>query len=395
MLLALTTPTQATPRTEAAARLAETERLRAEQAQTQVTARRDLSAAQAQAAALAVETARQAAALQIVEGRVLAASAGLAEAAAREQAAQSALARTQADFAALLPVMLRMSQAPAETMLAAPGPPEQALRGLLVTQGLAVSLNRQAAALRAAQAAAGNARAATAQQRSALAAERAAQAARAAALDRVVAQARDQVAQAEADNRAAAEQVAAAAARAQTLREAIAAMDAARARAAAQAAREAAAASHRHQDGVAQAARARQAALRQPVGPRLSQLAGKLVPPVAGPVLRAFGAAAEDGPATGITYGVAGGAYVSSPCNGRVAFAAPFRSYGQLLILECGGGTDIVLAGLGTIGARPGHAVRQGEPLGRMPDAAHASLYVELRAGGRAVDPAPFLKAKL
>jgi septal ring factor EnvC (AmiA/AmiB activator) len=117
------------------------------------------------------------------------------------------------------------------------------------------------------------------------------------------------------------------------------------------------------------------------------------VAPVAGPIARRFGAPAEDGPAAGITYDAAAGAYVAGPCGGRVAFAAPFRSYGHLLIVECGGGYDLVLAGLGAIFVSPGQRIGAGEPVGRMPaeGGGTARLYVELRAGGQPVDPAPYL----
>ncbi len=385
----------ASPRSEAARKLAETERQRADQAQAQEIARRDLAAATAQADRLADARAQQAAALQAVEGRVQAATDQLAADEREQGRAEASLADAQSRFSLLLPVMLRLSQYPAEAVLAVPAPPREALQGLLVTRALAVTLNREAGALRDERAHAAAAREATSRQAAVLAQDRAQQAARAAELDRVVAQARDQVSQAEAEGRQAAMQVEAAAAQAQTLRDAIAAMDLAAAREAARAARQAAQAEKTRQSGAARTARARQEAVSRPAGAALAISAGQLVVPVAGPVLRAYGAAAEDGPATGVTYGAVPGAYVSAPCHGRVAFAAPFRSYGQLIILECGGGYDIVLAGLGSIAASPGHAVRPGEPLGRMAATGKPSLYVELRANGRPVDPAPFLKAKL
>ena len=62
--------------------------------------------------------------------------------------------------------------------------------------------------------------------------------------------------------------------------------------------------------------------------------------------MRAWGDATDAGPATGISYQAAAHARVVSPCGGRVVFAAPFRSYGSLLILDCGGGYHAVLAGL-------------------------------------------------
>jgi septal ring factor EnvC (AmiA/AmiB activator) len=86
---------------------------------------------------------------------------------------------------------------------------------------------------------------------------------------------------------------------------------------------------------------------------------------------------------------------VTAPCTGRVAFAAPFRSYGRLMIVECGRGYDFVLAGLDRLDAPVGHAVRRGEAVGRMPlGAGKPGLYLELRLDGRPVDPAPFLNAK-
>ena len=126
---------------------------------------------------------------------------------------------------------------------------------------------------------------------------------------------------------------------------------------------------------------------------------GSLAAPVAGRVTRGWGQPAEDGPATGITYATPPGAFVSSPCAGRIAFAAPFRSYGQLVIVECRANSDrtsldIVLAGLARIDAAPGHAVKQGEPVGRMAGSAAPLLYVELRCGGTPIDPAPFLNTK-
>ncbi len=125
-----------------------------------------------------------------------------------------------------------------------------------------------------------------------------------------------------------------------------------------------------------------------------------MVTPVAGPVLRAWGSPAEDGPSTGMIFGTAPGAFVSSPCTGHVEFAAPFRSYGKLLIIACGGGYDVVLAGLGRLDAAVGQPVRAGEPVGRMDDtgsvegSGRPGLYMELRSSGAPQDPAPFLKAQ-
>ena len=388
-------PCLASPRTEAAARLARSQQEHAADAQAQATARRDLSHAEAQAGRLADALAAQAAGVRRLDAEVSKAEAELAHARQDRQVADAELARAQAGFTALLPAMLRLSDAPIGAVLAASSEPALAAQGLLITRGLAEGFDAQAAALRTEQDRAAAAAVQAQFLASRLAAARAAQAARAAELNRAVAQAGDQVSEAEQAGREAAAAVARTAGQAATLHEAIAAMDTAAAQARAGAAREAAEAARMHRDGQAGAARAREAALTRPGGAALSRSDKTLQAPVAGPILRAFGAPAADGPAAGLTFAAAAGAMVASPCAGRVAFAAPFRSYGQLVILECGGGYDLVLAGLGSIGAAPGQRLRPGQPLGRMGAAEHDGLYVELRTNGRPVDPAPFLKPQL
>jgi len=118
---------------------------------------------------------------------------------------------------------------------------------------------------------------------------------------------------------------------------------------------------------------------------------------VVGPVLRGFGATGDDGlPARGTTWQAAPGARVVSPCAGRIAFAAPFRSYGELLIIDCGQGQHFVLTGLGRLDVRAGQPVLAGEPVGRLgsePGAGRPGLYGELRVRGRPADPLPWLGA--
>ncbi len=372
------------------------EQLRASHERERLYAAQTLQAAQAQAVQLGEKRVQAAAALRDAEQGVSAADDRLRQAEADEAQAESALRQREAAFSYLVPLMLRMSRYPVETVLAVPAPQDRALQGLLLTGGIAVTLNREAAGLRAQEAVAVRLQQATRQQASVLSAERAREAAAAAALDTAMADTREKISAAEAEGQKEAAMVASLAEQADSLRGAIAAMDAARAAAAAKAAHEASQAEKHGQGGAAASARARQAALRRPemkAGP------GRLVQPVSGPVLRGFGAPAVDGPSTGITYGAAASAYVVSPCTGRVAFAAPFRSYGQLVIVECGGGLDMVLAGLGQIDTAPGHAMRAGEPIGRMPEAGKTpgsgkqGLYVEVRAHGQPVNPAPFLKA--
>jgi len=132
-------------------------------------------------------------------------------------------------------------------------------------------------------------------------------------------------------------------------------------------------------------------------------LRGKLAQPVAGKFVRRFGG--EDGNGgvmQGDTLATQSGAIVTAPSDGSVLYAGPFRSYGQLLILNAGDGYHVVLAGMSRISVVTGQAVLAGEPIGGMGDARVASasaeplgnaameLYVEFRKDGKPVDPAPW-----
>jgi septal ring factor EnvC (AmiA/AmiB activator) len=66
------------------------------------------------------------------------------------------------------------------------------------------------------------------------------------------------------------------------------------------------------------------------------------------------------------------------------------------LILDCGDGYHVVLAGLQNLDAVAGQTVRAGDPVGSMPgydprSGRRAVLSMELRRAGRALDPEPFL----
>jgi septal ring factor EnvC (AmiA/AmiB activator) len=110
-------------------------------------------AAQAEAARLASDRVAAAAKLQETETALQQAATRM-DALARQRAElQAQLARRAADLGPLLPVIERLSLYPAETLLAVPEPPEQAIRGVLVVRGLATMLEEDAKGLRAAQAA--------------------------------------------------------------------------------------------------------------------------------------------------------------------------------------------------------------------------------------------------
>ncbi len=140
--------------------------------------------------------------------------------------------------------------------------------------------------------------------------------------------------------------------------------------------------------------------------PKLAFVAarGSLEFPAQGQKLRVFGEAdGLGGSAKGLFIATRQEAQVTAPAPGRVEFAGPFRSYGQLLILDVGEGYLVLLAGLGTISAQSGQFVRAGEPVGVMGhepargtmigdsmDETRPILYVEFRKNGSAVDPSPW-----
>jgi septal ring factor EnvC (AmiA/AmiB activator) len=118
--------------------------------------------------------------------------------------------------------------------------------------------------------------------------------------------------------------------------------------------------------------------------------------PVAGRIATNWGEAGPGGPHRGLTYATAPGSRVVAPCAGRAAFAAPFRTYGLLLIVDCGGGYHFVLAGLDRLDVAAGQRLLAGEPVGVLAGSggSGASLYVELRRNGQPVDPRPWFAAR-
>jgi septal ring factor EnvC (AmiA/AmiB activator) len=289
---------------------------------------------------------------------------------------------------------------PAETLLVVPAPPEDALRGLLVLKGMARQLETEAEALRAEEAEVTRLSTQISLQETRLASAQSAQAAQAAALDRQIAEARARSQDAEGDLAESSRRAAIQAAQADSLRAALAQLDASRRQAEARAKEDAALADRQRQTAIAADARRRQAALAAPAGPGLAEPRGQLGAPVAGTVVKAFGESGDAGPTTGISYQTPPAARVAAPCGGRVVFAGPFRSYGVLLILDCGGGYHFVLAGLERLDVQVGRPVQPGEPVGVMPSwdprapGARPALYVELRKDGLPVNPAPFLRGR-
>ena len=116
--------------------------------------------------------------------------------------------------------------------------------------------------------------------------------------------------------------------------------------------------------------------------------------PASGPVIDHFGEPEDNGwTAQGVTIKTRSSAQVVAPRAGTVVFAEPFLGYGELLIIDHGEGYHVLLAGLERLDARVGDDLVPGEPIGVMGSDAGAAdrLYIELRRGGRPIDPLPWL----
>ena len=132
---------------------------------------------------------------------------------------------------------------------------------------------------------------------------------------------------------------------------------------------------------------------------------GQVPIPVNGVKLKEFGAPdGSGGQEKGLSIATRTGAQVTAPADGWVVYAGSFRSYGQLLILNVGGGYHILLAGMDRISVDLGQFVLTGEPVAVMGSGSHIAavlatgssqpvLYIEFRKDGVPVDPGPWWAA--
>jgi septal ring factor EnvC (AmiA/AmiB activator) len=132
---------------------------------------------------------------------------------------------------------------------------------------------------------------------------------------------------------------------------------------------------------------------------------GLLAFPVNGVKIREFGGSdGVGGVEKGISLASRAGAQVTTPCDGWVVYAGPFRSYGQLLILNAGGGYHVLIAGMERISVSIGQFVLTGEPVATMGSTSQIAsvlatnttqpvLYIEFRKDGTPIDPGPWWAA--
>jgi len=130
-----------------------------------------------------------------------------------------------------------------------------------------------------------------------------------------------------------------------------------------------------------------------PGGGSFAAARGRLLYPVVSTPLIRYGERDGNIKSQGLKSRARSGTQVRSPFSGRIVFSGPFRKYGQLLIIDHGGGYHSLLAGLGAIYAETGQQVLAGEPLGAV-QAEPSEFYLELRHQGKAIDPAPWFQTQ-
>jgi septal ring factor EnvC (AmiA/AmiB activator) len=132
---------------------------------------------------------------------------------------------------------------------------------------------------------------------------------------------------------------------------------------------------------------------------------GMLPLPANGAKIKQFGAPdGVGGTEKGLSIAARPRGQITAPCDGWVVYAGTFRNYGQLLILNAGGGYHVLLAGMERISVDLGQFVVTGEPVAVMGGGAQSAaalagassqpvLYVEFRKDGIPVDPGPWWAA--
>ncbi len=320
----------------------------------------------AKATALAKQQAQTAASLRGLEDQTSQDAATLAQLMAQQNDDAGQLNQAESALKKLLPVIQRLSSAPAATLLAAPLSPTDAVRGIAIMQGMAAEVASQANDVKA----------------------------ETTKLATAINQAQEARLRLEA---AVAAQGAAEAQLSADIRHAQAAEQEDADQAVAQAA---AAAKARHELSSLDEAIARLVPKAPPQARLVNIPAGGAGAPVAGHVVQAYGAQTVAGASTGITYATAPGGRVTSPCRGTIMYAGPLPSYGNVVIADCGGGLSAVLAGINRLDVTQGQRVLHGQPLGIMQafdpnrPAHQPHLYVELRRNGLPVDPTSWLAAR-
>ena len=132
---------------------------------------------------------------------------------------------------------------------------------------------------------------------------------------------------------------------------------------------------------------------RPPVSAAFPMGAPRLVWPTDGPVAETFGTGADP---RGIAFATLSGAAVRAASGGTVIFAGTEpQKYGQLVLIDHGGGWVTAYGHLAKLVVRQGEAMRGGARLGFTGGSGNdARLHFELRRDNEPRDPLPLLPAR-
>lgn len=78
-------------------------------------------------------------------------------------------------------------------------------------------------------------------------------------------------------------------------------------------------------------------------------------------------------------------AEIPAPASGKISFAGPYRSYGNIVMIDHGGGWITLITHLGRLNVGRSATVRQGQVIAVLPDGA-GEIGMELRRHGRVMD---------
>ncbi len=327
-----------------------------------------------------------------------------AELEASEQALQRSLGGRRETIVEVLAALQRIGRRPPPAVLVRPEDALEAVRSSIMLGAVLPELRQEALIIAADLAALVKVRAALAADLDALKAEGQVLAEGRVRLDALVEARQQRLGEAEKALGEARAQAGALARQAESLKELIARMESENA--AARRAAEAAVQAPKPALSQSQIASLAENAFRDParLAPKIafSDTRGTLPLPVSGSVSRLFGASDSfGGQERGLTLSTGPGAIVTMPADGWVAFAGPFRSYRNVLIINAGGGYHVVLIGADRVTVEVGQFVLAGEPVALMAAASavdgqdgetagRPALYIEFRKDGAPIDPSPW-----
>ena len=123
---------------------------------------------------------------------------------------------------------------------------------------------------------------------------------------------------------------------------------------------------------------------------------GALMQPASGRLVRSWGDRMPGGTKSeGLAIATRSEAQVSAPVDGKIEFAGPFRTYGELLIISTSDDYHVLLSGMASSYVTVGQSVKRGEPVATMAKRSdpEPELYMEVRKSGKPMNPAKWMKS--